>query len=125
MKSDEPNGPGENGKVKRKRNSRQPDKSERACVSIGIERSGDWIPVEELRAEALVAVEARSDVRINLVGIDHLDASALQVLLAVGAEQEKRGQTLELTDASAHLLQWFHYAGATDRFSMTGRNSNE
>jgi hypothetical protein len=43
-----------------------------------------------------------------------LDAGALQVLLALDAEQRKRQRNLQLTNASSHLRQWFQFAGAVD-----------
>jgi len=74
---------------------------------IEAERSGDWMPAEELRTAALGAVETGNEVTLNLGGIDYLDASALQILLALGAEQKKRGRRLEVAGASPHLRQWF------------------
>jgi anti-anti-sigma regulatory factor len=65
-------------------------------------------------------LQADSDVTVNLNNLDHLDASALQVLLALAAEQAKRGRILELANASAHLRQWFEFAGAAERFSLAG-----
>ena len=81
---------------------------------IEAERSGDWMPAEELRTAALGAVETGNEVTLNLGGIDYLDASALQILLALGAEQKKRGRRLEVAGASPHLRQWFEYAGAVE-----------
>jgi len=57
-------------------------------------------------------LEAGCDVTANLGNIDHLDASALQILLALDAEQKKQGWNLEIANASQHLWQWFEYAGA-------------
>ena len=83
-------------------------------------RSGDWMSTDELRAAALAAVEAGGGVTLRLDGIDHLDASALQILLALDAEQKKRGVQLEITGASPHLRQWFAYAGAAEQFFHDG-----
>jgi anti-anti-sigma regulatory factor len=83
-------------------------------------RSGEWMPEEDLRTEALSALQAGGDVTVNLGNLEHLDASALQVLLALAAEQAKLGRKLELANASAHLRQWFEFAGAAERFSMAG-----
>ena len=82
------------------------------------------MPVEDLREAALSAVNAGSDVTLNLDRVNHLDASALQILLALDAEQKKRGRNLQLTNASSHLQQWFEYAGAA-HFFMTGQKHNE
>jgi len=59
-------------------------------ILIKVERSGDWMPVEELWQAVRAAVEAGHDVTLDLGRIEHLDASALQVLLALDAEQKSR-----------------------------------
>ena len=74
------------------------------------------MPVEELRDAVLAAVAAGHDVTLNLDGIEHLDASALQILLALETEQKRRGGRLELGNVSQHLRHWFEYAGATEHF---------
>ena len=56
---------------------------------IEVERSGDWMPADELRAAALVVLAAGDDSALNLDGIDHLDASAMQILLARGTEKSR------------------------------------
>jgi len=81
-------------------------------ISIHVERSGEWMPAEELREAALAALCEEHDIVLDLSGIDHLDASALQVLLALHRVQAERGRTLELHHASASLHEWFSYAGA-------------
>ncbi|MGD0126287.1 MAG: STAS domain-containing protein [Terriglobia bacterium] len=88
--------------------------------SIRVERSGDWMPVEELWQAARAAVEAGHDVTLDLGRIEHLDASALQVLLALDAEQKKLGRRLELINVSPPLRQWFLYAGAVEHFFEDG-----
>ena len=79
---------------------------------------------EELRDAALGALEAGADVAVNLAKVDHLDGSALQILLALDAAQKKQGRNLELANASANLLRWFEYAGAAGHFSMTDGKRN-
>jgi len=91
-----------------------------AQTVIDVDRSGDWMPADELRAAALSALDAGSDVTLHLGQVDHLDASALQILLALVAEQKRRGRQLELADASPHLRQWFEYAGAAEEFFPDG-----
>jgi anti-anti-sigma regulatory factor len=49
----------------------------------------------------------------------------LQILLALDAEQKKRGRNLRLAKASPHLRQWFEFAGVADHFSIAERKSNE
>lgn len=78
------------------------------------------MPVEELRESSLAALKEGGDVAINLAGVDHLDASALQILLALDSEQKRRGQKLELTNASPNLRQWFDYAGAAEQLFHSG-----
>ncbi len=87
---------------------------------IEVERSGDWMPADELHASAVAAASAGSDVTLNLDRIDHLDASALQILLALDADLGKRGRKLELAKASPHLLKWFEFAGADGHFFQNG-----
>jgi anti-anti-sigma regulatory factor len=86
-------------------------------ATIEANRSGEWLDVEELRAAALAAVSEGRDVTVNLNQVDHLDASALQILLALDREQKKLQRQLHLTNASNHLRQWFEYAGATELLS--------
>lgn len=87
-------------------------------IQIECARSGDWIYADELKAAALGALEAGADVTVCLHNIEHLNASALEILLALDAEQKKRGRCLELADVSKHLRQWFDYAGAWNRFRV-------
>jgi anti-anti-sigma factor len=89
-------------------------------IYIEVERSGDWMPAEELRKTALAASGENKNVIVNLGKVDHLDASALQILLALDADQKRRGHSLQLANASTHLRQWFEYAGVAECFLMTG-----
>jgi len=116
---------------------RQGTKAKEACVassqaafdqspaSIDVELWGGWMPAEDLRQAALAALVAGGDVALNLDGIDRVDASALQILLALDAQQRKREQIIQLTNTSPHLRQWFELAGVVDRFSMTGRKGDK
>lgn len=92
---------------------------------IHVERSGDWMPADELREAALASVTQGKNVVLELDGIDHLDASALQILLALDLELKKRKRTLRLEKASAHLREWFDFAGADERFFAMGQKSDE
>ena len=92
---------------------------------LRVERSGDWMPADELREAALAAVSQGKNVVLELDGIDHLDASALQILLALDLELKKRKQTLRLEKASARLREWFDFAGADERFFTMGQMSDE
>jgi len=77
---------------------------------ILVTREGDWLPPQELRALALSAIDTDGNLTVNLEGVDHLDASALQVLLALAVERKKRGKGLRLANASLALSRWFEYA---------------
>lgn len=84
---------------------------------INVTRGGDWLPPQEFRAIALSAVGTEGDLTVSLQAVDHLDASALQILLALAAERKKRGRGLRLTDASLALSRWFEYAGGRENIS--------
>lgn len=84
--------------------------------AIAIERSGDWLPAEELQQAALAALLPGKDVILNLDGVDHLDASALQILLALHAAQKKQGGNVQLVKASRRLRKWFDIAGVDGHF---------
>jgi anti-anti-sigma factor len=64
--------------------------------------------------EQLSAEEPAHDLVLDLDGLEHLDASVLQVLLAMDAEQHRRGGALHLEHVSHRLEQWFGYAGAAE-----------
>ena len=111
--------------MKTKSIPRLPAEKNQGEFIIAVERSGDWMPSEELREAALAALEQGKDVTLDLDRVDHLAASALQILLALAAEQKKRGRNLRLAKASPHLRQWFEFAGVADHFSIAERKSNE
>lgn len=90
-----------------------------------VERSGEWMPADELREAALAALLHGDDVTIDVDRIDHLDASALQILLALDSELKRRKQNLHIEKASPQLFKWFQFAGAGDRFIISGQSSNE
>lgn len=120
MSMDRPKQDGGSGKGKRARGARTQVEPSPARIVVEVERSGDWMPADELRAAAMGVLESGNDVTLNLGGIDHLDASALQILLALDGEQKKRGRLLELANTSPHLRQWFEYAGAAEQFFHDG-----
>lgn len=78
------------------------------------------MPAEELKRAAMAALDEGLDVTIDFDGLDHLDASALQILLALNAEQKRLGRNLRLANASSHLQRWFEYSGATEHFVHCG-----
>jgi anti-anti-sigma factor len=91
------------------------------CLTIDVDRSGDWMPAEELRQAAIAALTTSNDMALNLEGIEHLDASAMQVLLALEIEQINRGRHLDLVNASPSLRRWFELAGASDHLCLDER----
>jgi len=94
-------------------------------IIIDVDCSGEWMPPEDLRDASLSALAARSEVTVNLNGIDHLDASSLQILLALAAAQEGQGRPLQLENSSPQLRQWFAYAGAADKFPASELKCDE
>jgi anti-anti-sigma regulatory factor len=84
---------------------------------INVTRDGEWLPADEFRAIALSAAAADANLTVNVQGVDHLDASALQILLALAAERKKRGKGLGLANASIPLSRWFEYAGGRENIS--------
>ena len=75
---------------------------------------------EQFRESALRMIR-EGDVMLDLEGVDHLDASALQILLAIGVEQKNRGRTLRLLNTSPGLMQWFEWTGAASHLVVPER----
>jgi anti-anti-sigma regulatory factor len=84
-------------------------------ITLHIERSGEWMPAEDLLATALEAVGQSREITIDLAGVNHLDASALQILLAIEQDQKSRQRGFHLANASAQLRAYFDHAGARER----------
>jgi anti-anti-sigma factor len=93
--------------------------------TIDAGQSGGWMPAEDLRETARTALVEGADVTVNLGSIDYLDASALQVLLALALDQKKAGHDLDLVNLSPELRPWFDYSGAASHFSMPGSKRDE
>lgn len=123
MKSNSPSGHDGKCKAKRTRAAASRTGLDRACVSIDVERSGDWMPADELWEAARTVLG--KDLTVNLDKVGHLDASALQILLALDAEQKKQGHHLQLVNASTSLRQWFEYSGAAGHFHLNEQTTNE
>lgn len=121
----------------RKAPARSPVKDSAAGPSCEIQAAhgGDWIEAGALRQWAMEQLGLASgvaagapegnadadplpptprDLTVDLGGVDHLEGAALQILLAIRAEQNGRGRALRLTNASEQLRAWFEYAGAAD-----------
>ena len=88
----------------------------------------DWMGASELRARLLDAAEgkdgagpnAASAVVVDLSGLEHLDAAALQIFLAADTQLHGRGTRLQFQNCSPSLERWFRYAGAQDLLHGTG-----
>ena len=76
------------------------------------QNSGQWLPAEDLKEMALKALAESRDISLDLSQIDHLDASALQILLALDLECKRAERVLHIENASPVLRQWFEYSGA-------------
>jgi anti-anti-sigma regulatory factor len=102
-----------------KRKPTEPGESKPTATEtvIDVTRDGDWLPSEEFCAAARSAAQVEGDLTINLHGVDHLAASALQILLALAVERKKRGRGLYLANASTSLSHWFEYAGGRENIS--------
>jgi anti-anti-sigma factor len=98
-----------------------PHKGDGALLAVAC--AGEWLPSEELRDQALAALAASDRVTLDLGGVDHLDASALQILLALSVAQRRRGRQLQVLNLSASLRQWLECAGAADHFASIGSSS--
>jgi anti-anti-sigma factor len=81
---------------------------------IRVTHEGNWLPAEQLRTVALSALNTKGRLILNLQEVDHLDADALQILLALARERKKQGGALTLAEVSTSLARWFEYAGARD-----------
>lgn len=115
MKNDLPAQPQKSTRARRSQ-AALPPTSPGSEPQIHVARSGDWMPADELREAALSAMSQENDVILDLDHIDHLDASALQILVALDSDLKKCDRNLRLEKASAQLLKWFEFAGADDRF---------
>jgi ABC-type transporter Mla MlaB component len=83
------------------------------------------MPAAEMRVAALAALAFGNDSFLGVNEIDHLDAGALQILLALQTAREAHGRSLHLVNVSSLLLPWFEYAGAADCFALGDRKSGE
>jgi anti-anti-sigma regulatory factor len=92
---------------------------------IEIDRAGEWMPAEELKDAALNVLSEGKDVTLSLGKVDHLNASVLQVLLAIDMEHKKHGRQFHLESVSPSLRQWFEYAGAAGQFDMDQQSVDE
>jgi len=125
MRRDRRSGPSGSSNAKRMPSATLRAEKEPELLQINAARSREWMPAQELWQTVRSALALEADLSVNLDTIDYLDASALQILLALDAEQKRRGRMLQLVNASANLRHWFEYAGAAGHLSMAEKSSNE
>lgn len=87
-------------------------------VSIQPVRDGGWLPVEEFYAQIIELSTKNVDIVVDLGGVEYLDASSLQMLLALNVAQKAGSCGLAIQHASPGLLCWFEYAGAVQEFTF-------
>jgi anti-anti-sigma factor len=85
----------------------------------------DQYHADELKQQLLSALassgEKRAELLLDMTGVEHIDASGLQVLLACQAELERSTPArdkLIVRGADASVQQWIHIAGADGRFTF-------
>jgi anti-anti-sigma factor len=105
-------------RVKQNGDKSQAKPAAAAAMTLHAARSGQWMEAEAMRRWALEQLErppeATREIVVDLSGIEHLDASALQILLAIAAGQRGRDGALRLAHGSAGLRRWFEFAGAQE-----------
>jgi anti-anti-sigma regulatory factor len=89
------------------------DPADTAVQLTVTDSSGDWIPPDSLHESAIEAWRQGMDVKVSLESLEHLDASALQILIALAASLQRDAHRLELANPPAALERWFSLAGAT------------
>lgn len=93
-------------------------------IRLHATRSNEWIDAGEMRQWAIEHIAGREvrTVVADLAGADHLDASALQILLALRNELNRHGGVLQLENPSEAMTRWFQYAGAGELLTETRRS---
>jgi len=114
----------EGGLGERRELSGDPGPGESEAITLRMSRSGQWMDAAELREWAMEQGIARLTADsaagplprlvLDVKGLDHLDARALQVVLAMRAAERSRGIEPELEHVSESLRQWLAYAGAEE-----------
>jgi anti-anti-sigma regulatory factor len=83
-----------------------------SLVELKAMHASETVPAEQLRLHALDLLESNVDLTVDFTGMESLDLSTLQVLLALEIEQAEKNLRLCLAGVSPGLLRWFEYAGA-------------
>lgn len=84
-----------------------------APIRVKAADAGEWLPAETLKAEFVRAVVDGKSITVDLDSLTHLDAGALQVLLAAELELKRSSKSLTLENVSDDLKAWLGYAGAS------------
>lgn len=83
---------------------------------VAVVEDGGWAPAQQLKDRALEAAITSNNIALDFSGIDHLEASGLQVILACSADCKSAGKSLELLNVSSGLRVWFDHCGASEHF---------
>ena len=105
-----------------------------SSVMIRVGQSGNWMDAQELRAQFLgymehnavltaeqCALSGDAGIVVDMRDLNHLDGSALQVLIAADRALRNRGEQLRLQNCSESLQRWFAYAGAPELVGGDGQ----
>jgi anti-anti-sigma factor len=76
----------------------------------------DHYTVEDLKQQLLPLLEAEGKAALDVTLVEHLDASALQVLVALQQDLAKKNRGIELAGASEKLRNWMRIGGAEHMF---------
>ncbi|MFT4114994.1 STAS domain-containing protein [Silvibacterium sp.] len=79
--------------------------------AAGSVRVSAYATTEDLHRQ-VIDLAGSKDLEVDLSGLASLDASALQVLLALASEQTERGLGLQVRHVSPALGQWLESSGA-------------
>lgn len=99
--------------------TRSPETTQAIPSHLAIACGTDWVSAEQLRLNALALLESNTDITIDFTGVDSLDTTTLQILIALEVEQERKDLALSTTGVSAELRHWFSYAGADGYFMIS------
>jgi len=83
---------------------------------IQVNRAGEWMAAEELKSELLDWKDQNHAPVLDLAGINYMEASCLQVIVAFQNGNPDKGQALTFENISPGLREWIKFAGATDFF---------
>ena len=79
---------------------------------IAVAGESGWIPAEDLKSRAMDALTSSGSVTLDFAQVEYLEASGLQVALAIVAACSGAGKALSLIHVSPNLKAWFEQCGA-------------